>query len=77
MPRIPRNELDCLIGQRIRERRQALGIPMAALADRLDISYQQLQKYECGQNKVAASTLVAIAYEMQVPVAYLLNWPTA
>lgn len=70
MPRIPRNELDCLIGQRIRARRQALGVPMTALADRLDISYQQLQKYEHGQNKIAASTLAEIACELQMPVMY-------
>ena len=70
MPRIQRNELDCLIGQRIRARRKSLGISLKVLAARLDISYQQLQKYERGQNKIAASTLVVIADELQMPVTY-------
>ncbi len=70
MPRIPRNELDCLIGQRIRARRKALGISLKVLVARLGISYQQLQKYERGQKKIAASTLALIADELQMPVMY-------
>lgn len=70
MPRIPRNDLDRLIGQRIRVRRQALGISLEVLAARLGISYQQLQKYEHGQNKIAASTLAEIADQLQMPIGY-------
>ena len=69
MPRIPRNDLDRIIGQRIRARRHALGVSLKGLAARLDITYQQLQKYERGQNKTAASTLAEIVYELQMPIA--------
>ena len=68
MPRIPLSDVDRLIGQRIRARRKSLGISLQALAATLGISYQQLQKYERGQNKIAASTLAEIAYELQMPV---------
>lgn len=70
MPRIPRNEMDCLIGARIRDRRQALGLSLRMLAARLGISYQQLQKYERGKNKIAASMLYDVAHQLQMPMDY-------
>ncbi len=52
---------DKLLGSRIRERRQYFGYSQQKLADALDVTYQQFQKYELGQNKVAATSLVKIA----------------
>lgn len=49
--------IDAHVGARIAERRQALGLSQAALAQRLGVSFQQLQKYEAGQNRVSASRL--------------------
>ncbi len=49
------------IGKRIRVRRAALGISQAELADRIGMSFQQVQKYERGANRIASSILVRVA----------------
>ncbi len=72
MPRIPPNEIDILIGQRIRRRRKDWNITQQTLADALGISYQQIQKYESGKNRIAAAMLIEIAYELSVPVEYFV-----
>lgn len=51
------DSIDVHVARRIMERRQALGLSQSALAERLGVSFQQLQKYESGQNRVSASRL--------------------
>ena len=51
------DSIDAHVAERILERRQALGLSQSALAERLGVSFQQLQKYESGQNRVSASRL--------------------
>ena len=51
--------LELAIGARLRTRRRQLGLSQSDLADKLGVSFQQVQKYERGANRVAASTLVA------------------
>ena len=51
------DSIDAHVAARILERRQALGLSQSALAERLGVSFQQLQKYEAGQNRVSASRL--------------------
>lgn len=51
------DSIDAHVAARILERRQALGLSQSALAERLGVSFQQLQKYESGQNRVSASRL--------------------
>lgn len=52
-----RNDVDAYVGARISLRRSALGLSQSALAQQLGISFQQVQKYETGQNRISASRL--------------------
>jgi len=58
------------VGQRIRERRTALGLTQEQLAAALNISYQQVQKYETGSNRVSAGRLYEIAKHLDTDVAH-------
>ncbi len=60
MPRSP-DQTDAHIGLRIAQRRSALGLTQGGLAARLGLSFQQVQKYEAGTNRVSASRLARIA----------------
>jgi transcriptional regulator with XRE-family HTH domain len=55
------HRLDVAIGQRIRERRRRVGMSQQALAEAVGITFQQVQKYERGTNRVSFSRLVEIA----------------
>lgn len=55
------NQIDVTVGTRIRARRKLLGMSQEALAKALGVSFQQVQKYEKGTNRVSASTLYAVA----------------
>lgn len=64
--------IDAFIGGRVRAHRQALGMTQEALADRLGLTFQQVQKYERGANRVSASRLMHIAGVMRLaPSAFL------
>lgn len=62
--------IDVHVGQRVRERRKTLGITQDRLAQALDLTFQQVQKYERGVNRISASKLYEAAQVLQVPV----NW---
>jgi transcriptional regulator with XRE-family HTH domain len=62
--------VDVYVGKRIRERRLFLGMNQAALAAALDLTFQQVQKYEHGANRVSASRLSAIADVLRVLVSF-------
>jgi transcriptional regulator with XRE-family HTH domain len=64
------SKTDKYIGKRIRERREHLGLTQPELADRADVSYQQFQKYEIGQNRISAGRLYEIARALKIHVAY-------
>ena len=55
------NPIDVEVGGRVRTRRLLLGMNQQALADALDLTFQQVQKYEHGANRVSASRLAAMA----------------
>lgn len=57
----PRDQVDAFVGARIGLRRSALGLSQTALAQQLGISFQQVQKYETGQNRISASRLHRVA----------------
>jgi len=61
------------VGQRIRERRTALGLTQEQLAAALNISYQQVQKYETGSNRVSAGRLYEIAKNLDTSVSYFFQ----
>ena len=62
--------IDLHVGIRVRGRRHELGMSQSALADALGMSFQQVQKYERGANRVSASVLWEMSEAMEVPVAY-------
>ena len=65
--------VDVFVGSKIRERRLVLGMSQEALGDRLQISFQQLQKYERGANRVSASTLHRLTRILDAPVSYFFD----
>lgn len=60
--------VDLHVGRRVRARRKAVGLTLEALAGDLQITYQQLQKYETGANRISVSMLYDIARALQMPV---------
>jgi transcriptional regulator with XRE-family HTH domain len=64
------NPIDVHVGKRIRMRRQFLGMNQATLAQRLGVTFQQVQKYEGGANRVSASRLADVARILDVPVPH-------
>lgn len=60
-PRGVLNPIDAYVGQRIKERRALVGVSQTGLADNLGITFQQVQKYEKGSNRVSSSRLYEIA----------------
>lgn len=60
--------IDIHVGHRIRFIRKERDLSLQELAERLDMSYQQVQKYETGANRVSAGTLFRIAATFDVPV---------
>lgn len=61
---------DARVGERIRERRTELGLTQEDLARKLNISYQQLQKYETGANRVSAGRLFEVAGILKTDVLF-------
>ena len=65
--------VDVEVGARIRARRIVLGMTQNQLGDQLGLTFQQVQKYERGSNRVSASRLVAIGRALQVPASYFFD----
>jgi transcriptional regulator with XRE-family HTH domain len=67
------NPIDVHVGSRIRIRRLLLGMNQGTLANALGLTFQQVQKYEYGANRVSASRLFAIAEKLSVPISYFFD----
>ena len=67
------NPIDIEVGRRIRMRRTELGMSQTQLGDELGITFQQVQKYEKGVNRVGASRLVRISEVLNTSVQFLTN----
>jgi transcriptional regulator with XRE-family HTH domain len=67
------NPIDKHVGSRVRMRRIMLDMSQTTLGDRLGVSFQQVQKYENGMNRIGASRLLHIAEILQVPVAFFFD----
>lgn len=65
--------LDLRIGRRIQVRRKTLGISQGALGESIGVTFQQIQKYEKGANRIGASQLQAIASALEVPVSFFYD----
>jgi transcriptional regulator with XRE-family HTH domain len=65
--------VDVYVGQRVRMRRLQMGISQEVLGKRLNLTFQQVQKYEKGSNRVSASRLQQISNILNVPVAWFFK----
>ena len=67
------NPIDVQIGARMRARRLSLGITQQELAAKIGVTFQQLQKYEKGENRVGASRIQMVAHGLGVSPAYFFG----
>jgi transcriptional regulator with XRE-family HTH domain len=67
------NPIDIHVGSRVRLRRNMLGMSQEKLGEALGITFQQIQKYEKGANRVGASRLQAISNVLSVPVSFFFE----
>lgn len=67
------NSVDYHVGTRLRLRRLELGMSQERLAEKLGITFQQIQKYERGTNRIGASRLHDISVALQVPISYFFE----
>lgn len=67
------SKVDQHVGERIRRRRIMLGYTQEQLADALEISYQQIQKYETGANRISAGRLFQIAERLETNVGHFFG----
>ncbi|HEX7884591.1 MAG TPA: helix-turn-helix transcriptional regulator [Phenylobacterium sp.] len=67
------NPVDVHVGRRVRLRRKELGVSQGWLADRLGLTFQQIQKYERGANRISASKLYEIATLLEVSITYFFE----
>ena len=65
--------VDIEVGRRARECRTLEGMSQTAVAEKLGLTFQQLQKYERGHNRISASRLYELAQLFDVPVSYFFN----
>ena len=73
MPRSGLNPIDGHVGSRVRMRRLMLKMSQSDLADGLGLTFQQVQKYEKGTNRIGASRLQQISQILQVPVPFFFD----
>ena len=67
------NPIDKYVGSRVRMRRMMLSMSQEKLGDALGLTFQQVQKYEKGTNRVGASRLQQISNILQVPVSFFFE----
>lgn len=67
------NPIDIHVGSRVRLRRMMLGMSQEKLGESLGITFQQIQKYEKGTNRIGASRLQHIATVLSVPVSFFFE----
>jgi transcriptional regulator with XRE-family HTH domain len=73
MGAVSADPIDVGVGARIRARRQALRMSQSTLAEQLGVSFQQVQKYERGANRISASMLIKAARALGCPGSFLLG----
>ena len=66
-------EIDLHLGKRLRRRRRLLGLTQQQLAMHVGIRFQQIQKYECGANRISAARLWQLAEALETPVSYFFD----
>lgn len=66
-------DIDLHVGKRLRRRRRLLGLTQQNLAEALGLRFQQIQKYECGANRVTAARLYQLARALHVQTMYFFE----
>lgn len=69
-------DIDLHLGRRLRRRRRLLGLTQQQLAVQVGIRFQQIQKYECGANRISAARLWQLAEALETPVSYFYDGVT-
>ena len=67
------DDIDAFLGRRLRRRRRLMGLTQQQLADSVGIRFQQIQKYECGANRISAARLWRLSEALEVPVGYFYD----
>jgi transcriptional regulator with XRE-family HTH domain len=67
------DNIDLHLGKRLRRRRRLLGLTQQQLAGACGVRFQQIQKYECGANRISAARLWQLSEALEVPVAYFYD----
>jgi transcriptional regulator with XRE-family HTH domain len=68
-----KNELDQRVGERLRSRRLKMGLSQTTLGIAAGVTFQQIQKYERGTNRISASRMIQFAEKLGVPPAYFVE----
>ncbi|NGO55869.1 helix-turn-helix transcriptional regulator [Mesorhizobium camelthorni] len=68
-----RDPVDVIIGRRLRARRQSLGLSQRKLGEILGVSFQQVQKYERGTNRIAVTILLRAATALEAPMSFFFE----
>ena len=66
-------DIDLHLGKRLRRRRRLLGLTQQQLALAVGIRFQQIQKYECGANRISAARLFQLAKALETPINYFYD----
>ena len=67
------DEIDLHLGKRLRRRRRLMGFTQQQLAVAVGVRFQQIQKYECGANRISAARLWQLAEALKVPVSHFYD----
>jgi len=70
---MPNHPVDVHVGARFRQRRSLLGMSQTAVGDAVGLTFQQVQKYERGSNRISASRLLEFAKVLDVPISYFFD----
>src|ERR1700742_2646390 len=70
VPKKQANPIDAQVGNRVRIRRMLIGMSQEKLGDLLGLTFQQVQKYEKGVNRIGAGRLFQVAHILNVPIDY-------
>ncbi len=73
MPNKSPNPVDIQVGARVRMRRMLVGLSQEKLGERVGLTFQQIQKYEKGTNRISASRMQQISEALSVPVSYFFE----
>ena len=69
----PDQDIDLHIGRRLRARRRLLGLSQPQLAEAVGVRFQQIQKYECGEDRISASRLWRLCKALNAPADYFFE----